>query len=102
MFDTGNNYIPAYGPLVFIVLGYLCVNLVGLSMKLLYATKYHSSAFHLSGYGAIFTIVICVFLIPPFGALGAAIALGFGKVLRASLFVWKAKRLLGIKTSLLW
>lgn len=98
----GNDYAPAYSTLVVIVTGYMMVNLVGLSMQLLYATEYHTSAFRISVYGAFVTVLLCSFLIPLFGALGAGIALGFGKALRATLFVVEARRRLKIKTSLIW
>ena len=88
--------------LVVIVLGYMIVNLVGLSMQLLYATEYHTSAFRISAYGAFVTVLLCLFLIPFLGALGACIALGFGKALRAAFFVIEARRCLKIKTSLIW
>ena len=74
---------------------------VGLSMQLLYATEYHSSAFCISVYGAFITVLLCSFLIPFFGAVGAGIALGFSKTLRAALFAVEARRCLGIKTSLI-
>ena len=80
----------------------MVVNLVGLSMQLLYATEYHTSAFRISLYGAFITVFICSFLIPVYGALGAGIALGFGKALRSVLYVAEARRLLKIKTSLIW
>ena len=98
----GNDYVPASGALVVIVLGYMVVSLVGLSMQLLYATEYHASAFRISAYGALVTVLLCLFLIPFFGALGAGIALGFGKALRAAFFVIEARRCLKIKTSLIW
>jgi O-antigen/teichoic acid export membrane protein len=98
----GSDYTSAFGTLVVIVLGYMIVNLVGLSMQLLYATEYHASAFRISAYGALVTVLLCLFLIPFFGALGAGIALGFGKALRAAFFVIEARRCLKIKTSLIW
>jgi len=98
----GSDYVPAVGTLVVIVIGYLIVNVIGLSMQLLYATKYHASAFRISAYGAFITVLLCLFLIPFFGALGAGIVLGFGKALRAALFVVEARRCLKIKTSLIW
>jgi O-antigen/teichoic acid export membrane protein len=98
----GSDYAPAFSTLVVIVLGYVIVNLVGLSMQLLYATEYQASAFRISTYGALVTVLLCSFLIPFFGALGAGIALGLGKALRAALFVVEARRRLEIKTSLIW
>lgn len=98
----GSDYAPAYSTLVVIVLGYMIVNLVGLSMQLLYATEYHASAFRISIYGAVITGLACLFLIPMFGVFGAGIVLGFGKALRATLFVLEARRCLEIKTSLIW
>jgi len=98
----GDAYVSAYGTLVVIVIGYMFVNLVGLSMQLLYATEYHASAFRISIYGAFVTVLLCLFLIPLFGVLGAGIVLGFGKALRAGLFVVEARRRLKIKTSLIW
>ena len=98
----GADYEIAYSPLVVIISGYMVVNLVGLSMQLLYATEYHTSAFRISLYGAFITVLICSFLIPVYGALGAGIALGFGKALRSVLYVAEARRLLKIKTSLIW
>ena len=98
----GSDYAPAYSTLVVIVLGYMFVNLVGLSMQLLYATEYHVSAFRISAYGAVVTVLLCTFLIPYYGALGAGIALGFGKALRSVFFVIEARRRLEIKTSLIW
>ena len=79
----------------------MIVNLVGLSMQLLYATEYHATAFRISVYGAVITLLACLFLIPIFGVLGAGIVLGFGKALRAVLFVVGARRCLKIKTSLI-
>lgn len=98
----GSDYAPAYSTLVAIVLGYVIVNLVGLSMQLLYATEYQASAFRISAYGALITVLLCSFLIPFFGALGAGIVLGFGKALRSALFVVEARHRLEIKTSLIW
>ena len=98
----GNDYAPAYSALVVIVIGYMLVNFVGLSMQLLYATEFHGSAFRISAYGAIVTVLLCVILIPFFGALGAGIVLGFGKAIRAIFFVIEARRLLKIQTSLIW
>ncbi|MBV1879123.1 MAG: oligosaccharide flippase family protein [Pseudomonadales bacterium] len=98
----GNEFVIAYETLVVIVVGYLIVNLVGLSMRLLYATDYQDDALSISAWGAVVTVIICIFLIPVFGAFGAGVVLGFGKALRAGLFVMAARRRLGIKTSLLW
>lgn len=98
----GNDYASAYSALVVIVIGYMLVNFVGLSMQLLYATEFHGSAFRISAYGAIVTVLLCVILIPFFGALGAGIVLGFGKAIRAIFFVIEARRLLKIQTSLIW
>lgn len=98
----GHEYAYAYGTMLVIVLGYLLVNLIGLSMQLLYATEFQDIAFRISLFGAFITILTCVILIPVFGQLGAGIALGFGKFLRALLFVRKARQLLKIKTSLIW
>lgn len=98
----GEEYAAAYNILVIIVLGYLYVNVVGLSMQLLYATEYHNSAFRISVQGAIITVLACLILIPTFGAIGAGIVLGFGKAIRATLFAVEARRLLKIKTSIIW
>lgn len=98
----GIEYVEAYSTLVVIVIGYSIVNFVGLSMQLLYATEYHTTAFRLSVYGAVITVLICLLLIPMFGALGAGIALGFGKAIRSALFVVEARRRLNFKTSLVW
>lgn len=98
----GAEYVAAYATMVTIVLGYLLVNLVGLSMQLLYATNFHNTAFKISLVGAAITVLFCAILIPIFGAFGAGIVLGFGKALRAFLFVYSARKLLKIKTSILW
>ncbi len=98
----GIEYISAYWTLVVIISGYMLVNLVGLSMQLLYATNYQSVAFRISLFGAIVTIIGCLILIPYFGTLGAGIVLGFGKALRAFFFVFSARKLLKIKTSIIW
>ena len=101
-FLYGSSYDLAYNSLVAIVIGYFGVNFIGLSMQLLYSTDYYYSAFRISAFGAVLTILLCMLLIPYFGAFGAAAALGLGKLLRASLFVMAARRKLGIKTSLIW
>lgn len=98
----GSEYLPAYVPLLAIAGGYTLVSGVGLSMILLYATEYHSSAFKISALGAVLTVLLCLMLIPVFGPLGAAVVVGLGKALRAMLFVFAARRHLGIKASLIW
>ena len=89
-------------PLVVIVIGYVGVSMVGLSMRLLVSTKFHSAAFRISAIGSLLTLVLCCIAIPYLGAVGAALALGGGKLIRAGLFVVEARRKLGIKTSLIY
>lgn len=98
----GDNYLDAYYPLVAVSAGYVLVNLVGLSMVLLYATEFHHAALRISAFGSLITLLLCFGLIPVLGALGAAIVVGCGKALRATMFVFTARRRLKIKTSLIW
>lgn len=98
----GVEYIASYETMVLIVIGYFLVNLVGLSMQLLYATDYQMSAFRISSWGAILTVFVGGWLIVTYGAIGAGIVIGIGKAIRATLFVVEARRRLGIKSSLIW
>ncbi len=98
----GVEYLSAHTPLVVIVIGYVGVSMVGLSMRLLVSTKFHSAAFRISAIGSLLTLVLCCIAIPYLGAVGAALALGGGKLIRAGLFVVEARRKLGIKTSLIY
>lgn len=96
----GPQYIPAYTALKILVLSYFLVNIIGISMQLLYATEYHSVALRISVYGALATIALCLIMIPWLGTTGAAIALGGGKIFRATLFSFRAKKILNINTSI--
>lgn len=98
----GVEYLPAHTPLIIIVVGYVGVSLVGLSMRLLVSTNFQSAAFRISAIGSLLTLVLCCIAIPYFGVIGAALALGGGKLVRASLFVVEARRKLGIRTSLIY
>lgn len=100
IFLYGYEYISACNELFILALSYLIVNTIGISMQLLYATKYHIEAFRISIYGSVATIILCLTMIPWLGGTGAAIALGGGKIFRAVFFSFKAKKLLNIKTSI--
>jgi O-antigen/teichoic acid export membrane protein len=102
IFLYGYEYISACNELFILALSYLIVNTIGISMQLLYATEYHIEAFRISIYGSVATIILCLIMIPLLGGTGAAIALGSGKIFRAVFFSFRARKLLNIKTSIIF
>ena len=89
----GEEYEAAYPLVIILVLGFFLVNPIGLSLQLLYATRFQNEASRVSFIAAGINTLLYCSLIPMFGAKGAAIAFAAGKVLRTSMYAlfWRRK-----------
>ena len=70
----GAQYSGAYWPLVALTLGQLANGMFGLVMTMAIATRSEGAALKAQLLGASANVLLCILLVPPFGAVGAACA----------------------------
>ena len=78
----GGQYAAAHGPLVILTIGQLANAMFGLVMTMAIATRSEAAALKAQLIGASSNVLLCLLLVPPFGAVGAACASA------VSLFLW--------------
>lgn len=78
----GGQYATAHGPLVILTIGQLTNAMFGLVMTMAIATRSEAAALKAQLIGASSNVFLCLLLVPPFGAAGAACASA------VSLFLW--------------
>ncbi len=72
----------AHGPLVILTIGQLANAMFGLVMTMAIATRSEAAALKAQVIGASSNVLLCLLLVPPFGAVGGACASA------VSLFLW--------------
>lgn len=93
-FVYGEAYGAAYVPMLLLAAGFSLSNIVGPSMQLLHATDFEVDALVISLVSVILIGAMSIFLIPAYGATGAAAVFAVAKAFRAVTFrLWAQYRL---------
>lgn len=95
----GAEYASAWGPLLFLMLALLVDSFCGVALTLLSAVRRDGSVARILTISLCITLFGIVLLVDEFGALGGAIAVLLGSLLRSTLLALAATRFLGINST---
>ena len=92
----GEEFVAAYPMLVVLICGQLLFAAAGPAGILLNMTGFHTDSAKVLGFGAVVNLVLCLVLIPLFGALGAAVATALTVAAMSGAMAYVAVKRLGI------